>query len=215
LKPVSNTKLARIYRFFETYGRERLDGLDESYFAELSQPEKKEAWNFLDAGIPSSYEHIKGLYLLDRDRAIQRFSKALALPIEQSQYPSEREQLESSRLLMLSYVNCVEHDPKILKEMTEFAKSEFSDIRGQLARALPVQNIIPEAVKALKTMILTETNIGSRAAAITKFMSIHGLKFKLKDPVYDATYLALRSDDPEEKLSAINKLEKTRQPHQL
>jgi hypothetical protein len=202
LKPVSNTKLARIYRFFETYGRERLDGLDESYFAELSQPEKKEAWNFLDAGIPSSYEHIKGLYLLDRDRAIQRFSKALALPIEQSQYPSEREQLESSRLLMLSYVNCV-------------AKSEFSDIRGQLARALPVQNIIPEAVKALKTMILTETNIGSRAAAITKFMSIHGLKFKLKDPVYDATYLALRSDDPEEKLSAINKLEKTRQPHQL
>jgi hypothetical protein len=212
LKRVSNAKLTRFYRFFETYGRERLDGLNESYFAELNQTEKEEAWNFLEGGVPSSYEHIKGLYLLDRDRAIQLFSKALALPIEQSQYLSEREQLESSRLLMLSYINCVEHDPKIMKEMTEFAKSEFSHIRGQLARALPVQNIIPEAVEALKTMILTETDTGPRAAAIAKFMSIHGLKFKLRDPVYDSIYLSLSSDDPEEKLSAINKLE-TKKPY--
>lgn len=167
MKQTSNAKLARFHRFFETYGRERLDGLDESYFAELTQTEKEEAWNFLEAGVPSSYEHIKGLYLLDRDRAIQLFSRALALPIEQSQYPSEREQLESSRLLMLSYINCIEHDPKIMKKMTEFAKSEFSGIRGQLARALPAQDIIPEAVEALKAMILTETATGPRAAAIT------------------------------------------------
>ena len=214
MKQTSNAKLARFHRFFETHGRERLDGLDESYFAELTQTEKQEAWNFLEAGVPSSYEHIKGLYLLDRDRAMQLFSKALALHIEQSQYPSEREQLESSRLLMLSYINCVEHDPKIMKEMTEFAKSEFSGIRGQLARALPVQDIIPEAVAALKAMILTEPATGPRAAAITKFMSIHGLKFKLRDPVYNSIYLSLRSDDPEEKLSAINKLE-TMKPHHV
>jgi hypothetical protein len=184
-------------------------------FVDLTRDEREEAWNFLKLGIPTSYERIKGLYLLDRDRAIQLFKAAIELPIVASHSASEREQLESSRLLMLSYVNIVEHDSKYINAMAEFSNSEFPHIRGQFARALPVHQVTPESVEALKNIIFTETHTGTRSAAITKFMSIHGLKFKLKDPVYDSIYLSLRSDEPKDKLSAISRLEAMKHPDYL
>lgn len=39
------------------------------------------------------------------------------------------------------------------------------------------------------------------------------MKFKLRDPVYDSIYLSLRSDDPEEKLSGVKKLETMKPRH--
>lgn len=215
INSISNSKLDRFYHFFETYGNERLNGLDESYFIGLNQSEKDEAWNFLKDGVPTSYERIKGLYVLDQARAIPLFKTAVALPMEPSPYASEREQLESSRLLMLSYINSVEPEEKFINAMIAFANSEFPDIRAQFARSLPAKKITPEAIEALKNIILTETETNPRTSAITKFMSVHGMKFKLKDAVYDSIYLSLRSDKLKEKLSAIKRLEAMRQPDYL
>ena len=39
--------LKRFYEFFELSNLERYRGLDESYFSNLSELEKQEAWDFL------------------------------------------------------------------------------------------------------------------------------------------------------------------------
>jgi len=215
MNPKSNPKLERLYHFFDTYGTERLNGLDESYFFDLNQSEKEEAWNFLRKGVPSSYEHIKGLYALDPDRALQVFKAAIDIPMETSSYESEREQLESSRLLMLSYITSIEPEEKYINAMVKFSNSEFPDIRGQFARSAPAHKTTFEAIEALKKMIFTETEISPRTYAITKLMASYGMKFKLKDPIYDSIYLMLRSDNSKDKERAMKQLEAHQQPNYL
>jgi hypothetical protein len=207
--PASNPKLARFYRFFETYGAERLNGLDESYFLGLNGSEREEAWNFLIRGFVSSDERIKGLYILDDVRAIELFKHALALPVEASPYPEERRESESARLLMIRYINSVEADEKYVSAMSEFASSEFPRVRAEFAQSLPAYPISPEAVEALKRMIFTETERVPLSSAITKFMEIHGIDFDVNNPLSKSTFLSLWSGDAKEKLSAISRLEKS------
>lgn len=201
-----NSGLERFYNFFKTYGTERLNGLDESYFVELNKNEKEEAWEFLENGFSKSTERIKGLFILDKFRAVDLFKKALAAPAEDSPHPEARQESESSRLLMIRYINSIEPEEKYINAMAEFAKSEFEEIRGQFARSLPIDQVTPEAIEALIGMIFTETETIPLSSAITKFMVIHGMDFDRRNPLYKKLYSALSSNDPKEKQSAINRL---------
>ena len=208
----TNPKLARFYRFFETYGTERLNGLDESYFVDLNENERKEAWDFLvKSGL--SKEAIGGLFVLNRDRAIALIKDAVASPIDASSYPAEQREMESARLFMLQLLNDSSPSEKYITAMCEFANSEFEDVRALFAQALPAAKITPGAVEALKTMIFTEVERVVLTSAITKFMLIHGLEFDRHDPVYKSLYLLLNSDDPQKKQAAMNKLEKMQPPN--
>lgn len=207
-------KLEPLYRFFETYGTERLNGLDESYFLGLSASEKEEAWNFLmKRGL--SEETVKGLYLLDKDRAIEVIARSLASPMETSPYPAEQEELERTRLSMIGYVNSVNRDERYIAAMCDFARSKFESVRALFVQSLPVNKITPDAVEALKGMIFTEVGTIPLSSAITKLMAIHGLEFDRHDPLYKSIYMSLRSDERKEKLSAMRRLESMRQPDYL
>jgi hypothetical protein len=202
-----NSKLERFYKFFEIYGTERLNGLDESYFDELDGNEKQEAWTFLENGFTQSTERINGLYLLDKSRAVELFKQALTEAEHDSPYPEVRRESESSRLLMIRYINLIEPDEKYVNAMAEFAKSEFEDIRIQFARSLPTHEITPDAIEALKGMIYTEAETIPLSSAIIKFMEIHGMDFDSRDPLYKKIYSALSSSDPAKKKSAMDRLE--------
>lgn len=204
--------LAPFYRFFETYGSERLNGLNESHFAGLSAAEKEEAWNYLKQGFETSDERISGLYQLDPSAAVALFKEALKRPMETSPYAASREALESSRLFLLKFVHGVEHNKQYLDAMTEFAGSEFDNVRALFANAAPIHQVTPELVAALKGMIFTETERIPLAAAITKFMVIHGMDFDAEDPVYKKIYMSLRSDDPKVKMAAMKQLEQHQPP---
>jgi hypothetical protein len=208
----SSSKLERFYDFFGTHGTERLNGLDESYFSGLDADEKEEVWNFLKNNFSRSAERINGLYILDKFRAIVLFKQALEQPIEKSAFSAERQELESARLLMLRYVNSVEPDEKYVAAMSEFACSEFKSVRAEFAQSLPVHQITPGAVEALKQMIFTETEALPLTSAITKLMVIHGLDFNWRDPLRRAIYSSLASDSTKEKLLAMRRLEKIQQP---
>lgn len=207
-----NPKLAPIYGFFEKYGTERLDGLDPSYFLTLNQSEKEEAWSFLADGFASSAERINALYNLDPKRAVEDFRRAIDVPAETSPYAGERKALEECRLLMLGYINSVEPDQKNIAAINEFAGSEFEDVRTQFARSVPIHQVTRSSVDALKGMIFTETETTPLTMAITKFMVIHGMDFSARDPLYKSIYMSLRSDDPEEKLSGMKRLEEKQSP---
>jgi hypothetical protein len=201
-------KLAEFHAFFGKTGTERLNGLGESYFAGMTDSEKKEAWNFLVKGFASSTEKITGLYHLDSVRAVALFKEAIADHPGTSPYPAEQKAIESNRLLMLRYINSVEPDEKYVTAMCGFSKSPFEDVRAEFAQALPTRQATHEAVEALKGMIFTETDSLVQASVITKLMSIHGLEFKRKDPTYKSIYQSLLSEDVKEKASGIVRLDR-------
>lgn len=204
---IRSQKLAPLYAFFETYGMERLHGLSESYFFDLDDDEKEEAWKFLEDRFYLSVDCITGLYMLDPIKAVDLFKKTIDFPVAVSEIPAERRAMENNRLLILSYINGVDPDEKYVAAMCELAKSEFSEVRGRFARSVPIYQVTHAAVEALKGMIFTETERIPLSSAITKLMVIHGLDYDRKDPVYKAIYLSLRSDNHQEKISGIKRLE--------
>ena len=129
----SSPKLARFYHFFKTYGTARLNGLDESYFLDLDEREKNEAWDFLvESGL--SKETLDGLFLLDRERAIGLIKDALASPMEISSYSAEQKEMEALRLSMLKYLSDVSPAEEYIDAMCEFARSKFEEVRAVFAQ---------------------------------------------------------------------------------
>lgn len=204
--------LGPFYQFFDTYGSERLNGLNDAHFAGLNAAEKEEAWNYLKQGFETSDERISGLYKLDPSRAVALFKEALKQPMETSKYAASREAIESSRLFLLKFVYSVEQDKQYVVAMTQFAGSQFENVRALFANAAPIHNVTPELVAALKGMIFTETERIPLSAAITKLMVIHGMDFDAENPVYKSIYMSLRSDDPKAKMAGMKRLEEHQAP---
>ena len=204
--------LGPFYRFFHTYGSERLNGLNASHFAGLSAAEKEEAWNYLKQDFASSDERIAGLYLLDPCGAVALFKEALTQPMEMPPYAASREAMESSRLFLLTFVHSVEHDKQYVDAMAGFAGSAYENVRTLFANAAPIHQATPALVAALKEMILTETERIPLSAAITKFMVIHGMAFDAHDPAYKKIYMSLRADDLTTRMACVRLLEERQAP---
>ena len=208
----THSNLDSFYNFFKHNGSERFRGLDESHFIGLSKNEKEIAWKFLEEKFESSVERIRGLYILDRPRAIELFKRALSMPMENAEFAADRLEVESARLLMLKCVNNIEPDERYLIELLEFATSEFEEVRAEFASSVPAKKIIPEAIDALKCMIFTEVERVPLASAVGKLMAIYGLDFDLNDSFYKSIYRSLRLGNIEEKKSAVSRLEKCQNP---
>jgi len=209
MKSTSGQQLELLYSFFETYGTERLNGLNEKYFSSLNENEREEAWSFLKDGFSLSSERIAGLYLLDKMRAVELFKEALSFPIDSSPFPAERKFLESNRLLILRCINSVEPHEGYLVAMCGFANSEFPKVRAEFAQALPIQKLASNVMESLKGMIFAETELIPLTSAITKFMAIYGMNYDLSNSLYKSIYLSLRSDNPKEKIAGMSRLEES------
>lgn len=207
--------LLRFYAFFDKGGMERLNGLDRSYFVGTSEADRQEAWDFLINDFARSPDAITGLYLLDRVKAVALFKAEIDAPMPASPYAATRRQLESNRMLILRYIQKVDPNPIYIEAMTEGSSSEFEEIRGEFAEAVPIAPVLRGTVDALKRMIFTETDSIPMTSAITKLMVLHGLDFDRHDPVYKSIFTALRSDDPDDKIAGIARLEQRYTPDYL
>ncbi len=201
-------KLSRLHSFFNTYGRERLDGLDSSYFRDMSPDESAEAWYFMSDRFAESVDKITGLYLLDQVRAIEQFKRALDSPMPSSEYPATRRADEINRLLMLRYVTSSDTDPRYIAMLPEFARSEFEEVRAQFAQSLSVRNATTEVVTALKEMFYSEAELLALASAIFALKKLHGWSYDPSDSRQRSIYMLLQSTDPEEKRAGMSLLEK-------
>ncbi len=124
--------LARFHAFFETWGKERLDGLDASHFRNLTDGERAEAWDFLEKNLAFSAESTCGLYLINPERAVEKFKEQVRMPLAQDVYPTERRTQEENRMLMLRYIVALDKDEKYVDLMNTFAMSEFDNVRADL-----------------------------------------------------------------------------------
>lgn len=200
-------KLARFYGFFTTYGRERLDGLDRSYFEGMAEEELEEAWRHLANRRFLDEESAYGLWLIDWERAVELFKRALAEPMETSLYPAERDAIERARLQLLAYVSSVEPDRDYVDAICGFANSEFEDVRAQFARTVSPRRLTPDIVDALKAMILTESARLALICAVNSFMGLYGMSGLDMDSCTKEIYLSLMSTDQDRKLAAIEQVE--------
>lgn len=198
--------LARFYAFFEKFGTERLNGLDSSYFQDLTATEKAEAWAYLKDGFEVSDERIRGLYLLDPAAAVELFQQTVQPPVEDSPYPAKRQAAELSRVLMLRCIVAQQPGAESLNELASRATSEFPKVRSAVMQALPTKQLTPEAIDALKSVVFTEVDEIALSTAITKLMAIHGMEFSAKDPTYKSIYVGLSSENVANKKSAMVKL---------
>lgn len=212
INPVKSGSLAKFYAFFDKTGTERLSGLDPGYFDGISEAERQEAWHFLDNDFACSPDAITGLYLLDSARAVALFKEEIDAPMPAAPYPAQRRALESNRLLMLKYITKRDPDPIYIDAMTAFANSEFEEIRGEFAQAVAIAPVTRGAVDALKRMIFTEVERIPMTSAITKLMVIHGMDFDRHDPVYKSIFIALMSDNADDKIAGVARLEQRQMP---
>lgn len=209
---LSNPKLAPIYAFFDKGGSARLHGLDPSYFVGLNDSEKDEAWDFLSQRFALSTDRITGLYYLDPERAVAAFKKEIESPMQTSPYPAERKYIEECRLLMLQCIYLVQPEGRHLDAMTDFARSEFEEVRSLFAKSVPTHKVTRGAVDSLKEIILTETEEIPQGMAIRKFLVIHGMDFDRRNRLYRSLYQDLSADDPKVKLAAMQRVEAMQRP---
>jgi hypothetical protein len=207
ISSLKSSCLEKFYAFFDTTGKERLGGLDRSYFDGISEADRQEAWHFLVDDFARSPDAITGLYLLDNAKSVALFKAEIDAPMPTTPFSALRRMLESNRLLMLKYINKHDPDPTYINAVNVFANSEFEEIRGEFARAVPVAPVTRGVVDALKRMIFTETECIPITSAITKLMVIHGMDFDRHDPVYKSIFNALRSNDPNDKIAGMTRLQ--------
>lgn len=203
----SSDKLAKFYAFFEMHNRERLDGLDASYFPGMNQREKDAAWSSLTSGWLSA-ECIIGLHLLDEARAVALFKTELKNSTRSSPYADARREIEGSRLLMLSMVDDAEPAAANATAMLEFSFSESETIRAQFARVVPSERATPQVIDALVRMVLTESATQPLICAIDKLMVVFGRSYFYEndEPADREIDLALRSKDHRRKIAGLRRL---------
>lgn len=206
----SSAGLEKFYQFFRKVGSERLHGLDESYFCNLTATEREEAWTFLAKHSRLTDEIMSGLFLLDKRRSIDLFKTVLLSPLEHSSYVAERRGIERARLTLLYYINKTQPEVEYLNQMIRFSKNEFEEIRMLFAMALPEEKTTPEILHALKSMIFTENDTFVLGSAIMKFMAIHGMDFDISNDNYKSIYNSIRIGGESERISAIGAVERVR-----
>lgn len=204
--------LTRIVEFFNKTGPERLNGLDSSYFNDLTPDEKRSAWIFLEKNFKESEDQIIGMYLLDPQQAVAAFKIELEKEPEQSPFAATRSVIEACRVTMLQFVCADSPNSKALKQLASYCRSVFPNVRAKAAQALPFTPTSMEAVSALEGILFTETDRLALASATEKFLAIFGFKLDIANPTYKSLYLKLRGDDLADKKRAIEYVKQSGSP---
>lgn len=186
------------------HNKERLDGLDESYFADMTQEERAMAFAYLlkkvEAG--GTEESVHGLFLADKERAIsvlKEFLKRNAL----------RGDAEIAAAWNL-YRACPDSalTPIFIRSMS----SQDRRIRAKAAYYIPSDLRDSDVISALQGMVRTETDMLASINATNKLLECYGItRESVTKEEFSRLYRGLRSNDVELKertFKQLNKLHK-------
>ena len=211
---ISTNSYQRLFNFFELSQRERMDGLDQSYFSEMTAEEKEMAFQYLERYFEVSEESLKGMYLCFPDRAITKFKEALKKPMHRKESKREDEALLMCRILMAGYVCNAEPTAENINVLANFdIANENEDIRAMLYKMIPSNPTSEAALETLENAILTEKDRLPASTAIIKFMASYNLLFDMNDSTYKKVYRGLMSDLHSDKVSMITTLKTNRIPN--
>lgn len=185
--------------FFSMYNKERLDGLSEIYFTEMTQQERAMAFNHLlkmvEAG--GSEESVNGLFLADQKRACP----AVAELLKNGNLRDEAKVVAAWNLFR------VEPDSSLLSVFIQLMSSADKRIRAKAAYYVPCNMVTPELVDRLKGMIQTEMDTLASINATNKLLECYGItRDSVEKEEFSRLYRGLRSDDSSDKEQIFKQL---------
>lgn len=195
----------RFLDFFSMHNKERLDGLSECYFAEMTREERNRAFEYLLDRVKTggSDESVNGLFIIDAERAsplIKQFLKTRVL----------HEDAAVAAAWNL-YRSC--SDLTVMPVFVELMSSSDEHVRARAAYFVPVDNITPELLSALKDMVRNETSALAAINATNTLLQCYGVtRHSVEKKQFSRLYRGLRSEHLAEIEETIRQLDRSYQP---
>lgn len=187
--------------FFSMHNKERLDGLSESYFNEMTQEERNKAFNYLLNLVEKggTEESVHGLFRADCKRAVEPIKRLLTAGILN----------EDAQIAAAWNLYRIQKDGDLLSIFIRFMTSPDERLREKAAYYVPADNLTNELKSALQGMIRVETEQLARIHAVDKLFECLGFNEESagKDR-YLSIYRSLHSEDLRRKEAAFKEIDK-------
>lgn len=172
-----STAYDRFLVFFNKYDRERLDGLDASYFDAMTDSERQDAYAFmLPSFLAGSEESTKGLYLANADKSLHDFK-------HQYNNPDVSPEQEILMTALLDKELGFSDQSHIVK----YIDSDKASVKAAALNALSIKTLDMGVVGCLHSIILSDVDGYVIIGAARKLIdchcrfSLHGSSFSLND----------------------------------
>ncbi|HWW68389.1 MAG TPA: hypothetical protein VN089_00455, partial [Duganella sp.] len=175
--------------FFEMHNKERLDGLNEIYFSEMTEDERKKAFNYLLKMVQegATAEIVRGLFIADPKHA----SIVIKELLENKKLHGEAELTAAFNLYR------IDSDPSLIPIFIKAMSNAQKRLRADAAYYAPTDIFCPELIAALEGMIRTETYKLASINAVNKLLKFYGITRELVEKEeFSRLYKKLRSENP-------------------
>lgn len=187
--------------FFSMYNRERLDGLNETYFAPMTAEERSKAFDHLleMTRRGGSDESVKGLFLAGAERAVPVVRKLL-----------EDGVLNDDAALAAAWeLYRRQPDPVLIDVFRRLMSSPDRTLRSRAAFYVPADVSNEALLDALRGMIRTETETLPLFNVTNKLPECYGItEGSIPEPQYLRLYHGLRGDDLKTKEATFKDLDR-------
>ncbi|GJI93741.1 hypothetical protein RugamoR57_04590 [Duganella caerulea] len=187
--------------FFSMYNKERLDGISESYFTEMTAEERDMAFDFLLARVKSggSEESVKGLFRANRARAVEPVKRML----------TEGTLIGEAEISAAWNLYYIENDDSLLSIFVHFLGSPDPRLRAKAAYYVP-PIFSDELISGLQGMIRTETEQLPRIHAVDKLLECSGISEETMDKnLYLRIFRDLHGEDLKKKEAVFKQLHRS------
>ncbi|WP_288393640.1 hypothetical protein [uncultured Herbaspirillum sp.] len=187
--------------FFSMHNRERLDGLNPSYFTPMTAQERCQAFDhLLEMTTPGgSAETISGLFLADAERAVPVVRTLL-----------EQGVLNDDAALGAAW-ELYRHQPDaaLIDVFLRLMSSPDRTLRSRAAFYVPADASHAALLEALRDMIRTDTEALPLVNACNKLLECYGItEESLPEAQYLRLYRGLRSDDLKTREATFKELDR-------
>lgn len=206
-KPVSES-FGRFLDFFKLTQKDRLDGLDKSYFDPMTPEEKTAAFDLLESSVENSEESVHGIYLCNPDKAVVLFKTLIPKNLPNVESKREQEAAINCKILMAGIVANHELSKKNVNTLISLKKESISARnRANIYKQIPSDATTQDTLDFLKRSLFEEDNEDTLSYAIDIFLALYGLKFSFRDEKYKKIYSSLLNGDLDVKKRYIKDVE--------
>lgn len=200
-KPETMNAYQRFLDFFSMYNKERLDGLSESYFTDMTQEERKMAFRYLLNLVKKggAEESVHGLFRADRDLAVESIKQLMETGVLNG----------DAEIAAAWNLSCIENDDRLIQVFIRFMTDTDEKLREKAAYYVPAKKLTPELKSCLQGMIRVETEQLARIHAVDKLLECYGVSEEsVGKKEYLSIYRDLHSEDLRTKEAAFKQLER-------
>lgn len=191
----------RFLDFFSMQNKERLDGLSESYFTDMTHEEREMAFNYLLKLVEKggTEESVHGLFRANRNRAVESIKRLMAMRVLNG----------DAQIAAAWNLSRIEDDDGLIQIFIRFMADPDERLREKAAYYVPASKLTPELKSCLQGMIRVETEQLARIHAVDKLLECYGVSEEsVGKKEYLSIYRSLHNEDLRTKETAFKRLEK-------